>query len=189
MTYLLVGEPAVEPVSLPDAKAHLRITHDAEDGLIEGLVTAARQHVEREAGLALIEQVWRLYLDDWPADRCVRLRRHPVRRLEAVTVFDQAGDPHVIEPSAVRLDAVSRPARLVVGDTVPGGQTLNGVEIEFAAGYGESGADVPGELKRAILLLVAHWYEFRGAVTAREQPVHVPAGFERLLAPYRMRRV
>ena len=189
MTYLLVGEPAVEPVSLADAKSHLRVTHDADDAHIADLVAAARQHVERDAGLALIEQVWRLYLDDWPLDRCVRLRRHPVRRLEAVTVFDERGDPHVIEPSAVRLDAVSRPARLVVGDTVPGGATLNGVEIEFAAGFGETGADVPGELRRAILLLVAHWYEFRGAVAARDQPVHVPAGFERLLAPHRMRRV
>ena len=189
MTYLLVGEPAVEPVSLADAKAHLRVTHDADDALIEGLVSAARSHVEREAGLALIEQVWRLYLDDWPADRCVRLRRHPVRRLEAVTVFDRTGDPHVIEAAAMRLDAVSRPARLIVGDTVPGGSTLNGVEIEFAAGYGETGADVPGELRRAILLLVAHWYEFRGAAGADDQPVSVPAGFERLLAPHRLARL
>ena len=189
MTYLLVGEPAVEPVSLAEAKAHLRIDHAADDGLIEGLVTAARSHVERETGIAVIEQVWRLYLDDWPGDRCVRLRRHPVRRIEAATIFDADGEAHRVPDAWLRLDTVSRPARLQVSDAAPPGASMNGIEIEFAAGLAETPAEVPDALKRAILLLVAQWYEFRGAYGAKDQPVVVPAGFERLIAPWREHRV
>ena len=189
MTYLLVGEPAVEPVSLADAKAHLRITHDAEDALIAELVTAARSHVEREAGLAMIEQIWRLYLDDWPADRCVRLRRYPVRRIESATVFDDDGEAHSLDLGQLRLDTVSRPARLFVSDAVPGGSTPNGIEIEFVAGLAEAPPEVPDGLVRAIEVLLAQWYEFRGAYTAKDQPVAVPVGFERLIAPYRAHRV
>ena len=189
MTYLLVGEPAAEPVSLAEAKGHLRVEHTADDGLIASLIAAARSHVESETGLAIIVQTWRLYLDDWPADRCVRLKRHPVRRIETATIFDEDGDPHALAEGWLRLDTVSRPARLHVSEAAPPGARMNGIEIEFVAGLAEAANEVPDAIKRAVLLLVAQWYEFRGAYTAKDQPVAVPAGFERLIAPFREMRV
>ena len=44
-------------------------------------------------------------------------------------------------------------------------------------------------LRSAILLLVAHWYEFRGAAMAGDQPVSIPVGFDRLVAPHRLARL
>ena len=189
MTYLLVGEPAVEPVSVPDAKQHLRIDHDQDDALVAELIAAGRRHVEHETGVAMIEQLWRRYLDDWPADRCVRLARHPVRRLIGVTLYDEAGAPHPMPTEWLRLDTVSRPARLYVSDAVPPGASMNGIEIEFAAGLAETPVEVPETLRRAVLMLVAHWYEFRGAVPPDRQPVSIPPGFERLVGAYRAVRV
>ena len=189
MTYLLVGQPAAEPVSLAEAKGHLRVDHGADDGLIESLVAAARAHVEQETGLAIIEQTWRLYLDDWPADRCIRLRRHPVRRVGSATIFDAEGDPHALPETWLRLDTVARPSRLHVSEAAPPGARMNGIEIEFVAGLAETANEVPDGLKRAVLLLVAQWYEFRGAYAAKDQPVVVPMGFERLIAPFREMRV
>ena len=189
MTYLLVGDPATEPVSVPDAKRHLRLDHDRDDALIGGLIAAARRHVEHETGLAVMLQTWRLYLDQWPADRCVRLRRHPVRRVETITVFDANGDPKPWLEASSRLDTVSRPARLMVSDAVAPEAAMNGIEIEFTAGLAETPNEVPDDIVRAILLLVAQWYEFRGAFSADDQPVAVPAGVDRLIAPYRAHRI
>jgi uncharacterized phiE125 gp8 family phage protein len=44
-------------------------------------------------------------------------------------------------------------------------------------------------LRRAILLLVAHWYEFRASFGPNDQPVGYPVGYERLIAGYRLRRL
>jgi uncharacterized phiE125 gp8 family phage protein len=65
---------------------------------------------------------------------------------------------------------------------------MNGIEIDFTAGFGEAGTDVPDLLRRAILALVAHWYEFRGVYDAG-QPVSYPAGYDRMISSYRARRL
>jgi uncharacterized phiE125 gp8 family phage protein len=64
MTLIRTVEPAAEPVTLAEAKAHLRLADSSEDDLLTGLIRAARQDVERATGMALIDQHWRLVLDN-----------------------------------------------------------------------------------------------------------------------------
>ena len=66
MALVPVGGPAVEPVSLAEAKAHLRVTSTSEDLLIASLITAARVHLEVMLSCAFITQSWSWFLDDWP---------------------------------------------------------------------------------------------------------------------------
>lgn len=187
MTLFRTLAPGVEPVTLSDAKKTLRLDHDGEDELIEGLIRAAREEVEASCGLALIEQEWRLSIDRLPPLGRVLLRRHPVQAVKSVTVFGQNGEASLVDPASYRLDAGGRPARLHFLSAPS--HAANGVEIDFSAGFGEAGTDVPDLLKRAMLVLVAHWYEFRASYAAAEQPVSFPAGYDRLIAPWRMRRL
>jgi len=62
---------------------------------------------------------------------------------------------------------------------------MTGVEIDFRAGFGPAGPAVPDTLRRAILTLVAHWYEFRGSYGPSEQPVSVPMAYSRLVRAWR----
>jgi uncharacterized phiE125 gp8 family phage protein len=73
----------------------------------------------------------------------------------------------------------------------------NGIGIEYVAGYGSDGTDVPEAIRTAIRQLVAHWYEHRGeaatAATTRgtviTPAVPVPLVIQALLDPYRIRRL
>ena len=59
-------QPVVEPVSLAEAKAHLRVDGEAEDDLIMGLISAAREWVEVYLDRTLITTQWTMKLDSFP---------------------------------------------------------------------------------------------------------------------------
>jgi len=189
MTLFRTVDPAAEPVTLADVKAHLRLAHDSEDALLEGLIRAAREDIERATGIALIDQSWRLALDSWPSQGCALLTVHPVREVLSVTAYGTEGEASLLDPADYQLDMLSRPARLHFEKRPAPLRIFNGIEIDFSAGYGEAGTDVPDLLKRAILLLVGHWYEFRAEFGADEQPVSYPAAYERIVASHRSRRL
>lgn len=189
MTLFRTVEPVAEPVTLAEARAHLRLDHTSDDELLAGLIRAARQEVERSTGLALLVQSWRLALDRWPRSGRAVLAIHPVREVLSVTVFGSEGEASLLAPSGYEADTLSRPARIHFSEMPAPGRVMNGIEIDFAAGFGEAGTDVPDLLRRAILLLVAHWYEFRTGFGPGDQPVSYPAGYDRLISGYRAWRL
>ncbi|MGI2035310.1 head-tail connector protein [Rhizobium panacihumi] len=189
MTYILATPPTAEPITLAQVKAHLRLDDVHEDALLASLITTARGHLERETGLCLLSQTWRLCLDAWPHDGILRIVKYPVQAIENVTVYDHAGAPLEVSLEDHLLDGEGRPARLWLRQTPVPGQVMNGIEITFVAGFGETGVDVPDGLKRALLLHVAHMFAYRGVVSLEQQPAGVPDGYERLIASYRLRRL
>lgn len=189
MTIAELTPPSAEPITLAETKAHLRLDGSAEDDLVGSLIRTAREHLERETGLALIVRPFRLYLDDWPEGRVIQIARGPVQVIQNVTVYDDVGTPVEVDVSGAILDGSARPARLLMPALPAPGQALNGIEIDFTAGFGEAGTDVPDTLKRALMIHVAAMYELRGVVAADDQPGVAPVGYDRLIAPFRIRRL
>jgi uncharacterized phiE125 gp8 family phage protein len=186
MTLARITPPVGEPVTLAEMKLHLRLTHASEDALIGNLIKAAREEVELATGLALLSQGWRLYLDCWPESGVVLLQRAPVISLDLVTVYNAAGAPSSLPLAGFALDRTSRPARLAPKDVViTPGRALNGIEIDFTAGFGATGNEVPDGLKRAIMMLAAHWYEHRGPDAFDRESASWPPSFERIINRYR----
>lgn len=189
MTYILTTPPSAEPITLAEVKAHLRLDDGNEDALLSSLITTAREHLERTTGLCLIAQSWRLCIDLWPRDGILQIVKHPVQAIENITVYDHAGAPVEVLLEDHLLDGEARPARLWLRNPPVPGQVMNGIEIEFVAGFGETGVDVPDSLKQAMLLHVAHMFAYRGVVSLEQQPAGVPDGYERLIGAYRLRRL
>jgi uncharacterized phiE125 gp8 family phage protein len=188
MSSILLTPPAVEPISLADAKAFLRIDHADDDAVIAALIASARSQVEAGTRRALIAQTWRLLRDRWPADGRIAVLPAPFIALLAARVFDAEGAAQPIDPGAFAADTAAAPATLAFapGALPAPGKRVGGIEIDVSVGYGAAAADVPAPLVQAIRLLVAHWYENRGLIAVGRVVAVVPAAIAALIAPYRV---
>lgn len=182
MTMTLIKPPALEPVTLAEVRQFLRLADNSEDALLTSLIKAARETLEAQTGLVLINQTFRFYVDGWPARGLIKLGKYPVRSIVSITAYRENGEPVFIAEHDLHLEAAARPARLHIASRIGEADSL---DIDFIAGFGETGADVPDALRHAILTLVAHWYEFRGVYGAAQQPVSYPAAFERAIGLWR----
>lgn len=192
MGLTLVTPPALEPVSLVEAKAHLKVEQDAEDDLIQGLIEAARTRLEEETNRSFIATGWRLTLsswwdEPWSNEWGLLLPRSPVISVDAVLQWLDdaqttiAADEYRISPGAMGLlSPIEGASWLEDVDVRP-----DALAVEFTAGYGSSAADVPRPLRQAILLLVAHWHLHRAAADERAKS-ELPLGVTWLIAPYRV---
>jgi uncharacterized phiE125 gp8 family phage protein len=191
MTVVLTAAPSAEPISLAEAKAHLRVDASDEDGLLTALIAAARMFIERTLGLALVTQEWSYFLDFWPRGGCITLPILPVQTVGAVKVHDGAGGVVTLDAASYAVDVLSEPARLVLKGAIPSvaARELNAFEVAFTAGYGDEASDVPGPIRHALTLLVAHWFERREPVVLGLAPQEVPATVAGLLLPYRRVRL
>lgn len=192
MPLILITPPALEPVSLAEVKAHLRIDTSTDDLLLSALIATSRQQIEAVLDLALINQSWSLTLDSWPPSRTTDLPIAPVSALTAVRTFDADGIASPLPLASFQLDSASNPPRvhcktiLTVATPL---RALAAIEISFIAGFGATAAAVPAPLRQALLLLVAHWYDNRSAGDASISVQAIPDAISSLLAPYRQPRL
>jgi uncharacterized phiE125 gp8 family phage protein len=189
MPSILLTPPAVEPLTLDEAKAYLRVATSDDDALIGTLIAGARGHVEAQTHRALITQSWRIGRDVWPVNGRIAVLPAPLRTLLAARIYDGDGNAQAIDPQSFVIDTISAPGLLSFAPwSVPQpGRDHAGIELDVSVGYGDAAADVPEPLKLAIRLLVAHWYENRGVVTPGASLAVLPANVAALIAPYRVR--
>lgn len=159
----LVTPPVLEPVTVADARAFLRISTDSEDDILRRIIKTARELVEADTGLALIDQTWRLRVDRWPRSGRLALFKYPVKAVTAVVAYRCDGTAISMEPEEFMLQHGRRPQRVYMAQ-YPDAQSFCGLEVDFIAGFGETGVEVPDALKQAILTLSAHLYENRAGL-------------------------
>lgn len=178
--------PTSEPVTLPNAKAHLRVLGGDEDTLIRDLLKSAREQFEDRTGRVLMTQTWEQLYDWFP--NTIHLLRSPVQSIVKIEYIDTEGATQTLATSEYVLDAKSEPARIVeaFGTSWPTTQdTVNAVVVTFLAGY-TTAALVPNSIKAAIKLMLGHLYEHRESVVLGGAPVTVPMAVDALLAQHRV---
>ena len=207
-------EPANEPVTLTQAKAHLRIDTSSEDTLIASLITAARVWCEEYLDRTLCYTQWTLRTDSFygpvgsPAQFGLRadgnniegrqgtvpnldveLPRPPMVQAGTATAVTIAYTPAVsgttatLDTTLYRVDRTQTPGavRPLYGNTWPTHLVdQNSVAVTWWAGYSSNGTSVPGSIKAALLMLVAHLWRNREA-TAEAAFSEVPFGVKSLL--------
>ena len=202
----LVSPPTVEPVTLSEAKAHLRLddANTTDDDLITALISTARQCAETFLSRALISQTWQLHLDNAPSSSIFELPNAPLISVDHVKVYDEDDAETIISPDLYFVDTARQPGRLVLRSGVSwlqgagyANRCANGFEVKFTAGYGTSADDVPPAIRQGILIHLASLYAERGdriapdgqVLNNRNQLDIIPATAYALYAPYRLLRI
>jgi uncharacterized phiE125 gp8 family phage protein len=184
----LVAPPEVEPITLEEAKAHLRLDGDADDAYVSALITAARERVELFLRRALTTQSFEYTLDGFPASSVIDLPRPPVQSVESIQYTDTAGNVQTLAPEDYMVDASSGEigrVALAWNRFWPITRcSINSVVIQFTAGYGDAAEDVPQAIRQGILIEISNLYENREDAVVG-QNVSMISVSERLLWPYR----
>lgn len=178
--------PVNMPVSLAEAKAHLRVDHDDQDDLITAQIKAATAYLDGYAGIlgrALVTQTWRQDFAGF-ADR-LALPVSPVIAIVSVSYFDGGNVMQTLDASIYDLFADARGVYLTLrpGQSWPAAlNRADAVSITFTAGFGAA-TDVPEPIRQAILLIVQRLFD--GADTSID--IVIDRTVHALIAPYRMR--
>lgn len=173
-TLRVATPPAVEPVTVAEAKSHLRVDTSDDDAYIGTLITAAREWTESYLSRALIHQRLTMTLESFPVDEDeVYLPMPPMATAGTTTAVSvtytlQSGATATLSTATYRVSRYSTPGEIqtIYGGTWPANQIQdeNAISVTWWAGYGATGSSVPASIRHAILMLVGYWYENRSTV-------------------------
>jgi uncharacterized phiE125 gp8 family phage protein len=168
----VLTQPA-PPVTVEQARAHLRVDHGYDDAYIEALVDAARQHAE-DAYLwqSTTRREYRLLTDGVALE--VTLPMGPVDGVAEVQWMDAEGSYWPVT-GGWRL-TWAEPGRLQIDE-------LPAEAVRLAVRYTAGPLEAPAWMRQAVLLLVGYWYEQRQAAEVRPgvTAVEVPLAVSSLL--------
>jgi uncharacterized phiE125 gp8 family phage protein len=192
---MLIEETTVPDPALPvdRFKDHLRLGTGFEDlglqdGVLRGFLRAAIAAIEARTGKVLIARDFTLSLSDLDNAQGQILPVAPVTAVTQVMLEDAAAVQTVVDPGRYRLERDSQRPRLrpvgVLLPTVPTGGT---VTVSFSAGMAADWDGLPADLGQAVMLLAAHYYEYRDDIALG--PGCMPFGVTSLIQRYRAVRL
>ncbi|MDE0724646.1 MAG: head-tail connector protein [Alphaproteobacteria bacterium] len=190
MSRIVITEPAIEPLTLDEAKDHLRVDLSDDDAVILSYIKAARKAAENYTERSFITQTLKKSLDCFPALE-MELPYGDVQSVESITYIDTNGTQQTLSSSDYQVDTDVTVARVAPAPGKSWPSTLSGqmgaVKVTYKAGYGDSADDVPEDLKSGLKMHVGHLFDHREATTPGVKVEKVPFGMQYLFTPYRIR--
>jgi len=184
----------IEQTSVPDQalpvqafKSHLRMgsgfgLEDVQDEVLGSFLRAAIAAIEARTDKALLARMFTATISAWGDPRAQNLPIAPVSAIERVATVSQSGDETVVSPQAYWLERDGHTPRLRPTEaSLPSAAHGGAVKVEFMAGFGAAWTDVPSDMQQAVLMLAAHYYEYRHdtALTGGCMPFGVTSLIER----------
>ncbi|MEL6621011.1 MAG: head-tail connector protein [Pseudomonadota bacterium] len=166
---MLIEETAVPDGALPvdEFKAHLRLgsgfgTDSVQDAVLISFLRAAMAAIEARTSKVLIERAYSCAYTMWRDCDGQVLPVAPVSFVTAVAQVDRGGVRTDLDAATYWLERdAHRPRLRPVGASLPSIPPSGTVEVAFDAGYGPAWSDIPADLRQAVMLLAAHYYEYR----------------------------
>lgn len=192
---MLVEETNVPAAALPveEFKAHLRLGSGfsgatVQDAVLESFLRAAMVAIEARTGKILIARGFVYTIEGWHRDAAQRLPVAPVSAVGPVEIRDAGGAASVVDPGDYRLvQDMQDPELRATGSRLPVVPSGGAAVIGLTAGYAADWAGVPADLAQAVMLLAAHYYEYRDETSLGQGCM--PFGVTSLIERYRRVRI
>ena len=192
---ILIEETTIPDTALPvdQFKAHLRLgtgfgDETLQDSVLKGFLRAAMAAIEARTGKVLISRDFTWTLSYWRDRSAQSLPVAPVSAISAVTLVDVQGTQTVLDAASYRLEADSQSPRVRPVSGLLAMVPSNGeVRIGFSAGMATDWDGLPADLGQAVLLLAAHYYEYRDETSLGDGCM--PFGVSSLVQRYRAVRI
>ncbi|MCF6291995.1 MAG: phage head-tail connector protein [Robiginitomaculum sp.] len=173
MAIKILVEPAIEPVTLLEAKSWLRLDSIDEDDLLTALIKTSRTRSETITNRAMITQTVQETFIRYSANGVIDFSFAPVQAINSVVKIAANGVETILAATDYFADMDNNRIKV---NSLSGAVSFR---IEYIAGYGLLSSDVPASLKTAILLQIAWLFEHRD-----EDKEFIPRSAQMLLASY-----
>lgn len=199
MQYIEISDVTTEPLSLDEAREHLRIDpygsppEHPDDSYVRALISTARAFCEEHTRRALATKTIDVVYDSW-SDNGLVLPLSPVQTLVSVKYYDQDGALQTLATTVYGFDIYRRQIYLKIGQTWPQlSSEPNPIIVTANVGYtnGQSPDTypLPPPIKSAMKLIIGSLYENRQEDQLGSTRISfnsLPLGVYNLLQPYRM---
>lgn len=166
---MLIEDTPIADASLPVAafRAHLRLgtgfgLEDAQDAVLTSFLRAAMAAVEARTGKVLLARDFMLTVSRWQDEACHGFPVAPVLSVGQLDLVGADGSREIADLGRIWLEAdMHRPKLRATGTRLPRIAIGGRAEITFEAGIAQGWEGLPNDLQQAVLMLAAHYYEYR----------------------------
>ncbi len=189
-TYQVRTPASTYPVSLTEAKSHLKVDTTADDTYITSIIKAATQLSEEYTNRFFIDTVVDQTCSDF--EQLQTLFKSKVSAVAYVKYYDNDNSLQTLSATIYDTQLQYEPSQIQLND----GQSFptitkrnDAVVARYTVGYGSAASDVPEIIKQAILLTIGNFYQNRNSVVIGRIATELPMNVKWLLDTYKVQIV
>jgi len=185
--FKVVTPATSNPLTLTEAKTHLKVDTTADDTFITNLIRSATSSAQEYTNRFFIQTTIQQYGDKW--DDISNLFKSPVASVTHIKYVDTSGSLQTLSTDVYFVDDVNKPARIGLKpnqsfpDII---DRLNAIYVEYVVGIAAGSDEVDEGIRQALLLTIGNWYQNRQAVVTGTIATELPMNAKFLLDQYKI---
>jgi uncharacterized phiE125 gp8 family phage protein len=186
-------DTSTEPITVSEAKAHLRVDTTDDDSYITSLIKVARQSAEISLRRSLgVNQVYQVAYKTYPTvQRKLRIPNPPFISISSLKYFDLSNTEHTVSSDNLVVDSTGDTNAFVAIKSSTIFQEISfekiaPVVLTYTAGYSDV-ADIPQPIIQGMYLLLSHYYDTREPISYTGTPIAIPRSVDFLFNQYKVR--